>query len=55
MAFNFIGIPLLVLFIFSLLGIALGIVRKNRTLRTASLILLALIIGFYIIFFVIFH
>jgi hypothetical protein len=55
MAINLIGIPLLVLFLASLIGTIVGIVSKNKKVILISVIVLAVVILLYAVFFVVYH
>lgn len=55
MAFNFIGVPMFILLIISVVGVIFGLVKKNKKLYKTSLIILSVVIVVYIILFFIFH
>jgi ABC-type microcin C transport system permease subunit YejE len=55
MALNFLGIPLIILLVASVIGILLGIVRKNKRIMWISVIVLIVVLLIYIILFLIVH
>lgn len=55
MEFNFIGIPLSILFLASVAGILFGLLRKNRKVLNISLVMLAIAITIYILVFFVVH
>jgi hypothetical protein len=55
MAVNFIGLPLLLLLLASVAGIIFGVLKKNKKVLKASLILLAADIVCYLIAFILFE
>ncbi len=55
MAVNFIGLPLLLLLLASVAGIIFGVLKKNKKVLRASLILLAADIVGYLIAFILFE
>jgi len=54
-AFNFIGVPMFLLVIASLIGLLIGIIKKNKKLILTSSIILIVIIIVYGILFILIH
>jgi len=55
MVFNFIGIPLFFMLIASVIGLLIGIVKKNRKMFNISRLFLLVIVILYIVGAIIFH
>jgi hypothetical protein len=55
MAINFIGIPLFILFVVSILIALVGIIRKNKKIITISIIMLLGVLMIYAILYFVFH
>lgn len=55
MVFNFIGIPLFFMLIASVIGLLIGVVRKNRKMLNICTIFLLVIVILYIVAAIIFH